>query len=156
MQRSSKVMRATAAVTSLGILLGACSDIYLERRETIGMSAGDAQATNAVAHMVDPWPRYSANRNIAFNGEKMQSAVERYRTNRVIQPVNATTSSVAYQQAQQAAATANAAQTGAMTAPPQSSSPGGFWSANSNAAAGASTSAAQSPMPSITNTNATP
>ena len=49
--------------------------------------------------MVDPWPRASANRNIAFSGEKMQTAVERYRTNRVIPPVNATTSSAAYQAA---------------------------------------------------------
>jgi hypothetical protein len=49
--------------------------------------------------MVDPWPRASANRNIAFNGEKMQSAVERYRTNKVTAPVNATTSSTSYQQA---------------------------------------------------------
>ena len=47
--------------------------------------------------MVDPWPPHSANRNIAFNGEKMQTAVERYRTGQVIPPVNATTSSAAYQ-----------------------------------------------------------
>ena len=148
-------MRISLSVLSLAFLLGACSDIYFDRRETIGLAAGDHSATNAVAHMVDPWPRHSANRDIAFNGEKMQSAVERYRTNRVIQPVNATTSSVAYQQAQQAAATANAAQTGATNMPLQSSSPGGFWSANSPAA-GASTSAAQNPMSSITNTNAKP
>jgi hypothetical protein len=36
--------------------------------------------------MVDPWSRASADKTIAFNGEKMQSAVERYRKNRVIQP----------------------------------------------------------------------
>jgi hypothetical protein len=53
--------------------------------------------------MVDPWPAHSVKREIAFNGEKMQTAVERYRTGRIIPPVNATTSSVAYQQAQQAA-----------------------------------------------------
>ncbi len=144
-------MRSSLSILSLALLLGACSDIYLDRRETIGMAAGDHAATNAVAQMVDPWPATSANRNIAFNGEKMQSAVERYRTNKVIQPVNATTSSVAYQQAQQAAATANAAQTGAMAPAQPVSAPGGFWAANSNAAAGSSTSAAKNPMPSITN-----
>jgi hypothetical protein len=145
-------MRISLTVVSLALLLGACSDIYTERRETIGLSAGDAQATNAVAMMVDPWPVHSANRNIAFNGEKMQSAVERYRTNRVIQPVNATTSSVAYQQAQQAAATANAAQTGAVNMPvQQSASPAGFWSSNSNANSGSN--AAQAPMPSVTTTS---
>jgi hypothetical protein len=36
--------------------------------------------------MVDPWPRESANRNIAFNGAKIETAFERYRTNRVITP----------------------------------------------------------------------
>ncbi len=60
-------------------------------------------ATNRVTHMIDPWSRASANREIAFNGEKMQTAVERYRTGRVIPPVNATTSSFYQAQAQQAA-----------------------------------------------------
>jgi hypothetical protein len=77
---------------------------YFDRRDTIALSAGDAMRTNLVTHMVDPWPAHAANRNIAFNGEKMQSAVDRYRTNRVIPPVNATTSSLAYQRAQAAAA----------------------------------------------------
>ena len=34
---------------------------------------------------------------VAFNGQKMQSAVERYRTNKVTAPVSSTTSSVQYQ-----------------------------------------------------------
>lgn len=84
--------------------LAGCSDIYYDRRESIALSAGDAVKTNQVTQMVDPWPPHSADRNIAFNGEKMQSAVERYRTNRVIPPVNATTSSAGYQAAPAAAA----------------------------------------------------
>ena len=88
--------------------LAGCSDIYLDRRETIELSAGDAIKTNQVTQMVDPWPASSANRNIAFNGEKMQTAVERYRTNQVIRPVSGITSSSGYQQAQQAAAAAAA------------------------------------------------
>ena len=74
--------------------------IYTDRRDSVALSAGDALAANKMTHMVDPWPRASANRNIAFNGEKMQSAVERYRTNKVTPPVGATTSSAPYQQAQ--------------------------------------------------------
>ncbi len=43
--------------------------------------------TNRVTQMVDPWPRESAgNRNIAFNGERMEAAYQRYRTGHVIQP----------------------------------------------------------------------
>jgi hypothetical protein len=48
----------------------------------------------------------------------MQSAVERYRTNRVSPPVNVTTSSTAYQQAeQQAETTQNTANQNMLSAP---------------------------------------
>jgi hypothetical protein len=77
--------------------LAGCSDIYWDRRETISLSAGDSLRGNQVVQMVDPWPPQSANRNISFNGEKMQSAVERYRTNKVIPPVGAMTSNTGYQ-----------------------------------------------------------
>ena len=67
-------------------------------------SPGRAGATDRVAQMIDPWPRNVGKRDIAFNGEKMQNAVERYRTGKTPPPVNVTTSSAAYQQAEQAAA----------------------------------------------------
>ena len=99
--------KAVAVLLTAGALLAGCSDIYFDRRETIVPSAGDAQAVNRVTHMVDPWPPSSANRNIAFNGEVMARAHERYREGRVIPPVNATTSSVAYARAAATAANAN-------------------------------------------------
>lgn len=67
-------------------------------------------AANRVTHMIDPWPPASGNRDIAYNGEKAATASERYRTGRVIPPVNATTSSAAYNQAQQAAQSASNSQ----------------------------------------------
>jgi hypothetical protein len=70
--------------------------MYFDRRESIALAAGDAQYSNQVTHMVDPWPKASANRNIAYDGQKMQSAVERYRTNKVTPPQGATTSSAGY------------------------------------------------------------
>jgi hypothetical protein len=88
------------------MLLAGCSDIYFDRRDTISPAAGDALRANQVTHMVDPWPRSSESRNIAFNGEVMQQAVERYREGRVIPPANATTSSAAYARAQATAASA--------------------------------------------------
>jgi hypothetical protein len=103
---SRSAIEGVAAVLALGAMLGACSDVYTARRDTLSLAAGDDIATNKVTHMIDPWPPYSANRNIAFDGQRMQSAVERYRTNRVTPPVNITTSSANYQQAQQAAAAA--------------------------------------------------
>lgn len=66
-------------------LLAGCSD-YLDRRDTISLQGGNAVQTNKVTQMVDPWPRASADRNIAYNGAVMQTAVERYRTGRVIPP----------------------------------------------------------------------
>jgi hypothetical protein len=91
----SKIKLVASALAATATLAG-CSDIYLDRREYISLSAGDALRSNQVVHMVDPWPAHSARRDIAFDGQKMQSAVERYRTNRVIPPVNATTSTAGY------------------------------------------------------------
>jgi hypothetical protein len=114
--RTSHMSRMLAAVLLLGLGLAGCSDIYFDRRETIALGAKDAVATNEIEQMVDPWPRQVGNRNLAFNGEKMQVAAQRYRTGKVINPVNVTTSSAAYQAAAQAAAAAaNADQT--MSAP---------------------------------------
>jgi len=95
--RSNKIMRVLA-VLLVAALLSACSE-YLARRDTIAESGGDAVATNKVVHMVDPWPVYSNDRNLAFNGQKMQNAVERYRNNRAITPRGIGTTS-SYQSAQ--------------------------------------------------------
>jgi hypothetical protein len=96
-----------AAAALIAAVLAGCSDIYFDRRDTIALHSGEAMAANRVTHVIDPWPPASANRNIAFNGEKMQTAAERYRTGRIIPPVNATTSSLQYNQAQQAAQSAS-------------------------------------------------
>ena len=84
---------------ALAVLLttvGGCSE-YLDRRDPIAASGGNAVATNVVTHMVDPWPPQSANRNIGFSGPKMETAMERYRQNKVITPRGIGTSS-AYQE----------------------------------------------------------
>jgi hypothetical protein len=83
----------------LGGVLGGCSSIYYDRRETIALGADDHIAVNSVEQMVDPWPRYVGNKNIAFNGERMQGAVERYRRHEVIRPVPLTTNTYSQPQA---------------------------------------------------------
>jgi hypothetical protein len=80
--------RAVAAAVLLGALLAGCSDLYFDRRETIALGAGDAVAANQVEQMVDPWPPNSNNKNLTFNGERMQRAVECYRIDKVTQPVD--------------------------------------------------------------------
>jgi hypothetical protein len=102
--RINGTSRAIGAVLLLGTALAGCSDIYYDRRETISLGAKDAVASNEIEQTIDPWPRQSGNTNLAFNGEKMQSAQERYRQNRVIPPVSAATSSTAYQGVQQQSA----------------------------------------------------
>jgi len=84
MRPSSNAMRCLALAVALATLAG-CSE-YIDRRDAIALNSGNALASDRVTHMVDPWPRDSANRDIAFNGAKMETAIERYRTNRVIQP----------------------------------------------------------------------
>ena len=81
---------------ALAALLAGCSE-YLDRRDTINLAGGNAVATDRVTQMVDPWPAESANNHIAYNGDRMGSAVERYRTNRVISPRGIDTSN-SYQQ----------------------------------------------------------
>ena len=52
---------------------------YLQRTDTVTLDAGNAKETNAVTHVIDPWPRYVGNRRIPGNGERLSGAVERYR-----------------------------------------------------------------------------
>jgi hypothetical protein len=87
--RTDRALRATAAAVAFAALVGGCStDMYYDRRDTITAGSGDALAANMVEQMVDPWPRYSNNKNIPFNGERMQRAVECYRKDRVTTPVD--------------------------------------------------------------------
>ena len=91
----TKRVRALGAALLLAAWLGGCSDLYWDHRETIGAASGDAIAANAVTQMIDPWPPNSGNKHIAYNGQKMQIAVERYRTGTVVPPVSAVTSDAA-------------------------------------------------------------
>jgi hypothetical protein len=107
MRRSADGLPLPAIVLGLVLatMLGACSDIYYDRRESVTFQAGDAPKANVVAQTIDPWSRASANRNIAYNGERMQRAIERYRTNKTTPLMTTSTSSVATPTGQSAPAT---------------------------------------------------
>ena len=83
-----RVVAAVLAVGALGWTVGGCSQIYLDRRDSLALSAGDAIAANQAVQVIDPWPPRSGNTNVVFNGQRMQAAAERYRTNTVVQPVD--------------------------------------------------------------------
>ena len=85
------MVRFVAAALALGALattIGGCSQLYLDRRDAIALSAGDAIAANQAVQVIDPWPPRSGNTNIAFSGQRMQAAAERYRTNTIVPPVD--------------------------------------------------------------------
>ena len=99
-RRRTKYARLIAALVTasgLGSLLAGCSDpgLYWDHRETVALSGGDAVAANTITQMVDPWPPNSGNKTIPYNGQKMQVAVERYRTGTTIPPISAVTSDAA-------------------------------------------------------------
>jgi hypothetical protein len=72
------------ATLSLGGCYGLAGDDemsrYLQRSDTITMSAGDAKQVNAVTHTIHPWPRYVQDRRIATDARRTGAAVQRYST----------------------------------------------------------------------------
>ena len=43
----------------LAAMLGGCSDIYFDRRDTVTLYSGEAMAANRVTQTIDPWPAAS-------------------------------------------------------------------------------------------------
>lgn len=85
---AARLVATVVGAAAFGITLAGCSDLYWDRRDAIAFSAGDAIAANAAEQIIDPWPPHSRNNNIAFNGERMQRAVECYRANKVTPPID--------------------------------------------------------------------
>jgi hypothetical protein len=79
MRRNSK-LSVTAVL--LATTLAGCSDLYWDRRDTVAFYSGDAVATNVAVHTIDPWPPAAGKKRLTTNGELMQRAAERYRTNK--------------------------------------------------------------------------
>ena len=93
----SNARGATILALVATTLLGACTDMYLDRRDSVSFAAGDAVAANKVTHMVDPWPVRAGDRNIPHDGERMAAAAERYRTNKLTPFAGTSTSSLKYE-----------------------------------------------------------
>ena len=52
---------------------------YLQRKDTVTLSAGDASRANAVAQTIHPWPPGVGNRKIPMEGSRAVRAMECYR-----------------------------------------------------------------------------
>jgi hypothetical protein len=74
----------TLALIAGGLALSGCWPYgnegaqYFYRSDTITLSAGNAKDVNAATHVIDPWPRYVANRRIPANAERMVGGIQRY------------------------------------------------------------------------------
>ena len=72
------------AALSLGGCWGLAGDDemsrYLQRSDTMTMSAGDAKQVNAATHTINPWPRYVQDRRITTDARRTDGAVQRYST----------------------------------------------------------------------------
>lgn len=95
MSRFGKPPVRALAVLTLTVLAG-CSDIYYDRRETIAFGGADALATSQAVQTIDPWPPKSADRYHTTEGAVVATAIQRYRTGRVIKPRGTGTSSSGY------------------------------------------------------------
>lgn len=74
------ILLLLASPTRAGeVIYGDFAAPYLQRIDKIFPGGGDAKDVNSAIHVIDPWPRYSADRHIPANGERMVGAVERYR-----------------------------------------------------------------------------
>ena len=69
-------------------LLGGCygvyghdeMDRYVQRSDTITMSAGNAKEVNAATHTIHPWPANVGDRRIAYDARRTSGAITRYGT----------------------------------------------------------------------------
>jgi hypothetical protein len=76
MARFKRILELSV-VLSASFALTACSE-YLDRKETVLFGAGEAVATNQLAHTIDPWSAHAANTRILASGERLGAAVRRY------------------------------------------------------------------------------
>ena len=97
--RRTRSRGITIAALAATTMLGACTDMYLDRRETVSFEVSNANAANKAIQTIDPWPAYAGRQDIAHDGERAAAAAERYRTNKVTIPTGIGTSSVKYDQA---------------------------------------------------------
>jgi hypothetical protein len=79
------------AVAMTGALAAGCSSTddlhnYFGHSDDVVVDAGDAVATNKVAHTIDPWAPHSERNDIRQSGARTAIAVRRYQTDKVKKP----------------------------------------------------------------------
>jgi hypothetical protein len=67
-----------AAVALPMLLLAGCSNLYVERKDSVTFGVGDAVARNSVQQVADPMPARAQNTRIATSAEIGARAVRQY------------------------------------------------------------------------------
>ena len=80
------------SLVAVGLLCGC--EPYRARRDSITMGLGNSVAHNIAVQTIDPWPPKSRDPRINVNGQRLLTGVQRYETNRSIQPRNLSTQSI--------------------------------------------------------------
>ena len=77
---------AHALIFAVAIALGGCQTFgndegvrYLQRKDTVTLSAGDASRANAVAQTLHPWPTGVGDRRIPMQGTRAARAMDCYK-----------------------------------------------------------------------------
>jgi hypothetical protein len=70
---------------------------YLDRRDTISSSTGNASASNFATQTIDPWPPYAKNTHNHLDGNRAGVAIKRYQQNKSIQPRGLSTTTISEQ-----------------------------------------------------------
>lgn len=87
-QQNKTRMRLAVALSAAGvtgILVSGCNE-YLERRDGISLSAGDAIATNKATQTINRWPEAARQDRWLSDGERARIAESRYRRRAVPSP----------------------------------------------------------------------
>ena len=62
--------------------LAGCSFDYLNRRDSVTLAAGNAQAWNRAIHTIDPWPPEATDTSIESNGPRAGAVVRAHQNPR--------------------------------------------------------------------------
>ncbi len=73
------------AMAALATMTAGCDD-YLDRRETITLGAGDANAVNRATQTIDRWPQAARHDRWLSDGERGRRAVQAYRNGTIGDP----------------------------------------------------------------------
>ena len=84
-QQALHWFRKRGVAFSIGLMLPlallGCRD-YLERKDTMNLSAGNAVAENKIVQTIDPWPPEAFKKRHKTDGKRLDTAIKRYEENK--------------------------------------------------------------------------